>query len=259
MLDAFHIAASSMDAHQVHVNVIANNLANSNTTGFKKSKVEFEDLVYREMNYAQSPLIHSGIKNPMGMGTATSSIEKIFTQGDIKETNRNLDIAIQGSGFLEVLLPSGEYAYTRTGHLQVDKDGALVNADGYPISPSIEIPSDAENITISTEGQVLVTVSGQENPVDMGSIELTNFMNPAGLTPLGNNLYQPSDASGDGFHGDAGEDEFGEIAQGFLEGSNVSMIEELTSLMLVQRGYEMNAKVLQAADDMLGVVNTLRR
>ncbi|MEE8058575.1 MAG: flagellar basal-body rod protein FlgG [Pseudomonadales bacterium] len=259
MLDAFHISASSMEAYQIHVGVIANNLANSNTTGFKKSKVEFEDLVYNEMNFAQGALANAGIENPMGMGTAAASIEKIFSQGEAKGTGRNLDLLIQGKGFFEVLLPDGEYAYTRAGHLQINKDGMLINADGHALSPAIEIPTDAQNILINAEGKVLVELPDQDDPVEVGRIELAGFMNPSGLTPLGDNLYKPSDESGDAHYGEPGEEEFGLVAQGFLEGSNVSLIEELTTMMLVQRGYEMNAKVIQAADDMMGIVNNLRR
>jgi flagellar basal-body rod protein FlgG len=259
MLDAFHIAASSMDAHQVHVNVIANNLANSNTTGFKKSKVEFEDLVYKQMNVAQGLLQTQRLENPMGMGTATASIEKIFSQGEIQGTDRDLDLAIQGDGFFEVLLPSGEHAYTRTGYFQINEDGLMVTSDNYPLSASIEVPADASGIEIGSDGVVSVALPDQDRSVEIGVIELANFMNPSGLNPLGENLYQPSDDSGNAYYGTAAEDEFGSIAQGFLEGSNVSMIEELTSLMLVQRGYEMNAKVIQASDEMLGIVNSLRR
>jgi flagellar basal-body rod protein FlgG len=259
MLDAFHISASSMQAHQVHVDVIANNLANANTTGFKKSKVEFEDLMYVEMNSAQSMLAKSDIQNPIGMGTAATSIEKVFSQGDVENTSRDLDFAIQGKGFFELMLPDGEYAYTRTGHFQIDSEGMLVNSDGYALSPSIQIPADAKSIQVTSDGTVLVEVSGESAPVEVGNLELAGFMNPAGLSPLGNNLYQPSQESGDAYYGDPGKEEFGSLAQGFLEGSNVSLIEELTEMMMARRGYEINAKVVQIADDILGIVNNLRK
>ncbi|MBV1787732.1 flagellar basal-body rod protein FlgG [Marinobacterium sp. D7] len=259
MLDAFHISASSMDAHQVYVDVIANNLANTNTTGFKKSKVEFEDLIYKELRPFNGTLVSPGTHNGIGMGTATAAIEKVFSQGEAKGTDRDLDLAVEGKGFLEVLLPDGEYAYTRTGHLQIDQDGMLVNSDGYPISPAIEIPFDAQDILISADGNVSVTVPDQDSPVDVGAIELAGFMNPAGLSPLGDNLFSPSESSGAAFYGEPGLEGFGTIAQGFLESSNVNPIEELTTLMLAQRGYEMNSKVIQAADDMMGIVNNLRR
>jgi flagellar basal-body rod protein FlgG len=259
MLDAFYISASSLHAHQVHVDVIANNLANVNTTGFKKSKVQFEDLMYLELASAKGLLRNPDIDNGRGMGTATASIEKVFSQGEIKSTGRNLDIAIEGNGFLELLLPDGEYAYSRTGHLQIDREGLLVNSDGYALSPSIYIPADAQEVVISSDGEISVTLPGKADPVALGRIDLAGFINPGGLSPLGDNLYRPSQASGDAFYGAPGDEGFGALAQGFLEGSNVSLIEELTNMMLAQRGYEINAKVIQAADEMLGIVNNLRR
>ena len=259
MFDAFHISASSMEAHQVHVDTIANNLANSNTSGFKKSKVEFEDLMYREMSAMRGLRINPDINNPMGAGTAAASIEKIFAQGELKGTGRDLDLAIQGKGFFELLLPDGELAYSRTGYLLIDQDGLLVNADGYRLNPSIEIPEDTQSVLVAGDGRVLAQLPDQDDPVEIGRIELAAFINPNGLTPLGDNLYRPSERSGGAFYGAPGEEQFGLIEQGYLEGSNVSLIEELTSLMVAQRGYEMNAKVIQAADNMLGIVNDLRR
>ena len=259
MFDAFHISASSMEAHQVHVNTIANNLANSNTTGFKKSKVEFEDLMYRELNALRGLRIDPDIDNPIGSGAAAASIEKIFSQGDLKATGRELDLAIQGKGFLELLLPDGELAYSRTGYLLIDRDGFLVNSDGYRLNPSIEIPQDTQSVLVTGDGRVLAQFPGQDDPVEVGRLELAAFINPNGLTPLGDNLYRPSEQSGNAFYGEPGEEQFGLIEQGFLEGSNVSLVEELTGLMLAQRGYEMNAKVIQAADNMLSIVNDLSR
>ncbi len=259
MLDAFHISASSLQAHQIHVDVIANSLANANTMGFKKSKVQFEDLMYIELAAANNRLANPDIVNGRGLGASTASIEKVFSQGEAKGTDRNLDIAIQGKGFFEVLLPSGEYAYSRTGHLQIDRNGLLVNADGYALSPSVYIPADAQSVIISPDGEVHAQIPDREKPEEIGRIDRAGFMNPSGLSPMGDNLYRSSHESGDAFYGAPGEEGFGALAQGFLEGSNVSLIEELTDLMLAQRGYEMNAKVIQAADDMLGIVNNLRR
>jgi flagellar basal-body rod protein FlgG len=259
MLDAFHISASSLHAHQVHVDVIANNLANANTTGFKKSKVQFKDLMYAELVSANNRLANPDVDSGRGLGAATAAIEKVFSQGETKSTDRNLDIAIQGKGFFELLLPDGEYAYSRTGHLQIDRDGMLVNTDGYALSPSIYIPADAQAVLISPNGDVSAQVPDQAKPVEIGRIDLAGFMNPSGLSPMGDNLYRPSHESGDAFYGEPGDEGFGTLAQGFLEGSNVSLIEELTDLMLAQRGYGLNAKVIQAADDMMGIVNNLRR
>lgn len=258
MPDAFHISASSMHAQQTHIDVIANNLANVNTTGFKKSRVEFEDLIYREL-HLNNGLLRPDLENPLGTGSIAASIEKIFSQGETRSTERNLDVAIVGDGFLELLLPDGSYAYTRTGHLQVDEDGMLGNADGHLLSPAIHIPEDATDVVITADGEVLAEISGGPELIEIGRIELAAFTNPAGLTPLGENLYVPSDDSGSARYGDPGEEKLGTLEQGFLEGSNVNMIEELTNLMVAQRAYGMNAKVIQAADEMLGIVNNLRR
>lgn len=259
MMNSFHVSATSMHAHQTHVDVIANNLANVSTTGFKKSKVEFADMVYREMTQNNQGLLRPGLLNPVGLGATAGNVEKIFTTGDFRETGRNLDIGIRGNGFLEVLMPDGDHAYTRTGFLQVDKEGMLTTTDGYSLSPSVRIPPDALDVVIAGDGTVSVLLPDSQRPVEVGYIELAGFMNPGGLTPMGNNLYKPSEESGDVFYGQPGDEQMGQIAQGFLEGSNVDMIDELTALMMAQRGYEMNAKVIQAADEMLGIVNGLRR
>jgi len=259
MLDAFHISATGMHVQQTQVDVIANNLANVNTTGFKKSKVDFQDLVYRELNAARGIVTSPDIDNPLGIGAMVSSINEIFSQGDIKATEGMLDIAIQGDGFLEVELPDGGLAYTRTGDLKVDRDGMLVNSDGYLLNPSIQVPIDSQGIVIQNNGRVLAQLAGDDDPIEIGRIELANFVNPGGLTPLGDNLYRPSTDSGDVFYGDAGDTGFGELAQGFLEGSNVNLVEELSNLVLAQRGYEMNSKVIQAADEMLAIASNLRR
>lgn len=259
MLYAFHISASGMEAHQVNIDVIANNLSNANTTAYKKGKVEFKDLMYRDMAAAQRLMLQPDIDNPMGLGTAAASVQKIFSQGEIRNTERNLDLAIQGNGFFEVLSPEGEYLYTRTGNLQVNREGLLETSEGYLLSPSIQLPPDTEEVVITDDGIVFVQVPGQRKAVEVGRIELANFMNPSGLTPLGDNLYQTSNSSGQAFYGEPGEEAFGIVSQGFLEGSNVSFIEELTGMMLAQRGYEMNAKMIQTADEIMGIINNLRR
>ena len=261
MLEAFHIAAAGMNAQQTQVDVISNNLANVNTTGFKKSKVDFEDLMYRQLQSASGPLGAVGGEqtNPVGMGTSISAIAKVFTQGEVKNTERPLDLAIEGAGFLEVLLPDGTYAYTRTGNLQIDRDGMIINSDGYLLSPSVQVPSDTESLLFKPDGMVMAKVVGEDDPIEIGQLQLANFINAAGLTPVGDNLYIPSHQSGDAFYSTPGEDGTGLLAQGFLEGSNVNLVEELTNLILAQRGYELNSKAIQAADDMLGIVNNMRR
>jgi flagellar basal-body rod protein FlgG len=259
MLGAFDIAATGMHTQQTNVDVIANNLANVNTVGFKKSRVDFEDMMYRQTAAAAGPLTLPDIDNPVGTGSSISSVSKVFSQGQMLNTQKPYDIAIQGAGFLEVLLPDGSYAYTRTGALDVDADGVLVNGDGFTLSPMIQLPSDTESVVIKQDGRVLAQLKGEKQLIEINQIELARFMNPAGLTPMGDNLYVPSRDSGDALYGEPGKDGYGIVAQGFLETSNVDLVEEMTNLMLAQRGYEMNAKVVQAADEILGIINNLRR
>lgn len=259
MFEAFNIAATGMHSHQVNVDVIANNLANVNTPAFKKSKVDFEDLMYRQAAAASGLLGSTELVNPLGVGSAVSAVGKVFTLGDLKNTEQPLDLAIRGTGFMEVVLPDGSNAYTRTGNLRLDKEGMLVTADGYPLSAMLQIPEDAQNVQIQEDGTVLVQFGGEQRATEIGRIELANVVNPDGLTPMGDNLYVPSHTSGDVYYGEPGQEGMGTVAQGFLEGSNVNLIEEITNLVLAQRGYEINAKVLQAADEMLAIVNGLRR
>jgi flagellar basal-body rod protein FlgG len=259
MLDAFNIAATGMHTQQTNVDVIANNLANVNTVGFKKSRVDFEDMMYRQVAAASGLLTQPDMQNPVGTRASVSSVSKVFSQGEMLKTQKPYDIAIQGDGFLEVLMPDGSYAYTRTGALNVDADGMLVNGDGFQLSPLIQMPSDTKNVVIQQDGRVMAQLQGENTLTEVGRIELSRFMNAAGLTPMGDNLYVASQASGDAIYGEPGKDGYGVIAQGFLETSNVDLVEELTNLMLAQRGYEMNAKVVQATDDILGIINNLRR
>ncbi|MCP4469646.1 MAG: flagellar basal-body rod protein FlgG [Gammaproteobacteria bacterium] len=259
MLDAFYISATGMHVQETQVGVIANNLANVNTTGFKKSKADFQDLMYRELHAVRGLLVRPDIDKPLGLGAMVSSISKVFSQGEIRATEGMLDVAIQGAGFMEVLLDDGSYAYTRTGDLKLDRDGMLVNSNGDLLNPSIQIPVDAQGVSIQADGRVFALLAGGAEPIEIGRIELANFINPGGLTPLGDNLYLPSIDSGDVYYGEPTDEGFGALAQGFLEGSNVNLVEELSNLVLAQRGYEMNSKVLQAADEMLGIASNLRR
>ena len=259
MLESFHIAATGMHGQQAYVDMIANNLANINTTAFKKSNINFEDLVYRQIVSPASLVSKDQVINSLGAGTAVSGISKVFTQGEIKNTERQLDVAIQGDGFFEALLPDGSYAYTRTGSLQLNADGLLSTQDGNVINPTIQVPSDAQSIQIRPDGTFLVQLAGESDFTEIGRIELAKFINPTGLNPVGNNLYLPTDKSGDAFYGVPGEDGFGSLSQGFIESSNVNLIEELTNLILAQRSYEMNSKVIQTADEMLGIVNNMKR
>jgi flagellar basal-body rod protein FlgG len=258
MIDSLYIGATGMNAQQANVDTVANNLANLNTTGFKASRVNFQDLVYREVARG-SGQARGALSALSGLGVNIVGIGKTFSQGNMQQTGQPLDLAINGQGFLEVTLPDGSHGYTRTGSLQLNKDGNLVTADGYLLNPQLQIPPDATATTIDGTGQVSVTVQGQANPLPVGKITLAQFANPTGLKPSGNNLYVPTDASGDAFYGDAGSSSFGTLQQGFLEASNVTLVGEYTNLIVAQRAYEANSKVVQASDEMLGIINGLRR
>ncbi|MCU7922542.1 MAG: flagellar basal-body rod protein FlgG [Candidatus Thiodiazotropha sp. (ex Dulcina madagascariensis)] len=259
MLESMSIAATGMHAQQLTIDVVANNLANANTMGFKKSRIDFEDLVYRAAHPNKNGLINPDIMQPFGTGTALLSVGKVFDSGELKKTERSLDIALQGEGFLEVIMPDGSYGYTRAGSLKVDKDGMLTNMDGHALSSLIQMPEDTQNIIIDKDGKVFIEIVSEDDPLNVGQIELSKFVNPMELTPMGSNLYKPSDASGDALYGTAGNNGFASIEQGYLEASNVSLVEELTNLMMAQRAYELNSKVIQASDEILGIVNGLRR
>ncbi|MCG8313064.1 MAG: flagellar basal-body rod protein FlgG [Pseudomonadales bacterium] len=260
MIESLSIGASGMHAQQTQIDVIANNLANVNTMGFKKSRVDFEDLMYKEMvRTANNALTGQSSSKPLGVGVGISSTGKIFTTGEVKKTERTLAMAIQGEGFFEVLLPDNSYAYTRNGAMRIDQDGYLATADGYRLSGMVQVPNDAEDLLFQSDGKVYAQVSDSDDLVEIGALDLIRFVNASGLTPVGDNLYQPSDNSGDGYYGIPGEDGFGLIEQGFLETSNVDLVEEMTQLVLAQRAYEINSKVVQASDELLGIVNNLRR
>ncbi|ODB95136.1 flagellar basal-body rod protein FlgG [Candidatus Thiodiazotropha endoloripes] len=260
MIESLSIGASGMHAQQTQIDVIANNLANVNTMGFKKSRVDFEDLMYKEMvRSAHNSLPGQNSSKPLGVGVGISSTGKIFTTGEVKKTERTLDMAIQGEGFFEVLLPDNSYAYTRNGAMRIDQDGYLSTSDGYRLSGMVQVPNDAEDLLFLSDGKVYAQVSNSDDLLEIGALDLIRFVNASGLTPVGDNLYQPSDNSGDGYYGIPGEDGFGLIQQGFLETSNVDLVEEMTQLVLAQRAYEINSKVVQASDELLGIVNNLRR
>jgi flagellar basal-body rod protein FlgG len=260
MIESLSIGASGMQAQQTQIDVIANNLANINTMGFKKSRVDFEDLMYREMARTRTSMLPIyDTRRPIGVGVGVSSTGKVFTGGEVKKTERSLDMAIQGEGFFEVALPDNSYAYTRNGAMRIDRDGYLATADGYRLSGLIQVPGDAEEIAVQSDGSVLAQVADQDELVEIGSLDLVRFVNAGGLSPVGDNLYLPSERSGDGYYGIPGEEGFGTVQQGYLEASNVNLVEEMTQLVLAQRAYEINSKVVQAADELLGIVNNLRR
>lgn len=265
MMRGLWTAASGMNAQQTNLDVIANNLANVNTNGFKKGRAEFQDLMYQTMRDAGSTTgddakVPSGIQ--LGLGVRTAAVHKIFTTGDFKQTGNSYDVAIEGDGFFVVNMPNGEKAYTRDGAFKIDNQGGqgrLVTADGYSLEPQIDIPSDADSITVGPDGTVSIKRAGQVTPEDTGKIQLARFVNPAGLSNIGHNLYVETVASGTPTIGDAGTDGTGQLAQNTLEMSNVSVVDEMVSMIVAQRAYETNSKAIQAADDMLQMANQLRR
>ncbi len=254
MHNALSIAKTGMAAQDAKMTAISNNLANSNTVGFKKDTVVFADLFYsieKNAGTETADLNQHPTGVQLGNGVRVAGTQKIFTQGAINTTNQQYDIAINGDGFLQVEGPDGEVLYTRNGQLQVNADGALVNNQGFVIQPEINIPDNATLISISEDGRVQATVAGQVEQEDLGQITLVKFMNSAGLKPLGDNLLAASDASGDPIELQPGEEGVGTIKQGALEGSNVQVVDEMVAMIQTQRGYEMSAKILSASDEML--------
>ncbi|MCD6273364.1 MAG: flagellar basal-body rod protein FlgG [Deltaproteobacteria bacterium] len=262
MLRSLWTAATGMQAQALNIDVISNNLANVNTTGFKRSRADFQDLLYETIRMAGSASsegteVPTGIQ--LGHGTRPAAVQKIFIQGDYQHTENELDIAIEGDGFFQVLQPSGEVAYTRAGSFKMDSEGRIVTSDGFLMEPEIAVPSDTRAISIGTDGTVSVLQGGSGDSVEIGTIELARFINPAGLNSIGRNFYLTTDASGDVVTGTAGEDGFGTIAQGYLEMSNVSVVDEMVNMITAQRAYEINSKSIQTADDMLQMANSLKR
>ncbi len=261
MIRALYSAASGMNAQQLNVDTIANNLANANTVGFKQRRTQFQDLLYQNMLQpgaaaGAQTIVPTGLQ--LGLGTRPSSNEIIFTQGAFQQTDNPLDLVVQGRGFFQVRLPSGDLAYTRAGNFHLDQNGAVVTADGNPIEPQITIPPQAQTITIASDGTVSYTQPGQSAAQTAGQIQLANFQNPAGLNSLGNNLYSPTDASGQATVANPGGQEgLGTLLQGYQEGSNVSVVEEFINMIVSQRAYEANSKVVKAADEMYQQVNQI--
>ena len=263
MIRALYSAASGMAAQQMNVDNIAHNLANANTIGFKSRRAQFQDLLYQSVIQpgaaaGQQTVVPTGLQ--LGLGTRPSSNEIIFSQGNFSQTNNPLDMVIQGRGFFQVRRPSGELAYTRAGSFHLDRDGNMVTSEGNPIEPQITLPPDAQAISIAQDGTVSYTQPNQTAAQQAGQIQLANFQNPAGLNSLGGNLYAPTDASGDPTVGvPGGQEGIGTVMQGYVEQSNVSVVEEFINLIVAQRGYEANSKVVQAADQMYQQTNNITR
>jgi flagellar basal-body rod protein FlgG len=258
MLDSMYIGATGMQAQQAHVDAIANNLANVNTPAFKKLRVAFSDLV------TGAHLSRDMVATGSGPATASAGIRiagtaRIFEGGELKKTDSPLDVAIAGEGFLELAMPDGTRAFARGGTLKVNVDGYLSNHGGVPLKPGIVVPENAEALVISATGRVQARMPGHGMPADLGQLEVVRFNNPRGLSAEGANVYRITEASGEPLGGRPGEDGTGTVAQGFLEGSNVKLVEEMVDLMVAQRAYEASVKVVQATDDMLGLINGLRK
>lgn len=259
MNDALYIAATGMQAHQKSVDTIANNLANISTPGYKKSRINFADMVYRNLAPAAVGLDQSaGDAAWSGTGVAIASLAKVHSQGELKRTGNVLDVAIQGDGFIEASADDGSLVYGRGGTLSVDKSGLLCLADGYPIKPAIHVGTEVASIAIGTDGAVRVTPR-DGTAFDAGRIDMVRFADQSGLVGVGNNLYRASEQSGDAIAYGTGEDGVGTLVQGAIEGANVSLVEEMVSLTMAQRAYESSIKVIQAADEMLAMSNNLRK
>jgi len=262
---ALDIASTGMQAQQTNVEVISNNIANMTTTGFKRQRAEFQDLIYQDLRRVGSNSSDSGSIVPsgaqVGLGVKTGAIYRINEQGNLQQTSNTLDLAIQGAGYFQVAVPSGSTTateYTRDGTFGLAPDGTIVTADGYQVLPGIQVPTNATTVTINTSGQVQATIPGQTAPQTLGQIQLATFPNPAGLDSQGGNLFAQTAASGDPVTGNPATTGFGTVMQGFIETSNVNVVTEITNLITAQRAYEMNSKVITTGDDMLSTLTNLR-
>ena len=259
---ALDIAGTGMQAQQTNVETISNNIANMTTTGFKRRRAEFQDLIYQDLRRVGSNSSDSGTVVPsgaqVGLGVKTAAIYSINEQGNLQQTSNSLDLAIQGNGYLQVTLPSGDTAYTRDGTLALAADGTIVTADGYAVAPGITVPTNAQSVTINASGQVQVTIAGQTAAQTVGQIQLATFPNTAGLDAQGDNLLLQTAASGNPTTGNPGTSGFGSVMQGYIESSNVNVVSEITNLITAQRAYEMNSKVITASDDMMQTLTNLK-
>lgn len=261
-MKSLQIAATGMMAQQLNVEVISNNIANMTTTGFKRMRPEFQDLLYQSQRRIgaassdQGTIIPAGVQ--LGLGVKTASVYRVMEQGNLVNTENSLDVAVQGEGHFVVELPSGETGYTRSGNFQLSPDGEIVTADGYLVSPGIVVPADAIEISINADGEVLAKVEGEIALRQLGQLDLATFVNPVGLEAIGENLFLETAASGAAATGQPGSPGYGSVLQGFLESSNVNPVQEITSLITAQRAYDMNSKVISASDEMMMTVTQLR-
>lgn len=262
MIKAMRTAASGMVAQQMNVDNIANNLANVNTTGFKKSKVEFQDVLYQNLRKAGTATA-LGAMTPtnldIGYGTRAVATVREFSVGDLMQTGSPLDLAIEGNGFFQITMPDGSMAYTRDGALKLSAEGRIVTSDGFYVYPEITIPDNATSLAVGLNGEVSAQVVGTDEPQVIGQIELAKFINPAGLSAVGHNLYLQTPASGNPIVGSPTEEGLGKLDQGYLEVSNVKVVDEMVNMIVAQRAYELNSKVVQTSEDMTQIVNNLKR
>jgi len=261
VIRGLYTAATGMNSMQHQIDVTSNNIANVNTTGFKQDRAEFQDLMYETLNYtagqtSQTTMNPTGID--VGLGVRVSGIQKNFSEGDLKLTSNTLDLAIEGKGFFQITLPSGETAYTRNGAFKLNSEGSIVNGSGYSLSPEIVIPDNVVDVSIAKDGTVTATDSQTGTTTDLGQITIADFINSAGLIPLGDSLFMQSDASGDVIEGNPSEEQFGSIQQGMIELSNVKLVNEMVDLITAQRAYEANSKAITTTDSMLDTVNRLK-
>ncbi len=258
-MHSLDIAATGLAAQQLNVDTISHNLANMTTTSFKAERPEFQDLLYQDLKRVGTNSTDQGTVLPvglqLGLGVKAGAISRDNTQGPLNNTQNPLDVAVNGKGYFQVELPDGTIAYTRDGAFKLSPDGVIVNRDGFPIQPAITIPTNAETVSIDSSGQVQVTLSGQTDPQTVGQFEMATFINPNGMQATGDNLQLQTTASGDPVLNTAGQEDFGTIMQGYLENSNVNAVSEVTNLIVAQRAYEMNTKVLTASDQMLQSLN----
>ncbi|MBI5058331.1 flagellar basal-body rod protein FlgG [candidate division KSB1 bacterium] len=261
MIKSLYSASSGMHAQQTNLDNVASNLANANTTGYKRSRVEFQDLIYETLRgvapTAQGTTTPSELQ--IGSGTKVIATTKSFESGSPQETGNPLDMMIRGDGFFQLLMPNGTVGYTRDGSWKLSNDGRIVNADGLPMEPPITVPQDATSILINQDGRVLVNTATSTEPSEIGTIELARFVNPTGLESLGGNLYKQTIAAGDPLVAQAGLDGTGNIDQGYLESSNVEIVNEMVSMITAQRAYELNSKSVKTADEMIGIATNLKR
>lgn len=261
MIRALHSAATGMEAQQTYIDVTSNNLANVNTTGYKKTRANFQDLMYqvqRAPGTATNQVNEAPTGIQVGLGVKTASTQKEFGTGSLKATNNPYDLAIEGAGFFQLVQPDGTIAYTRDGTFHLDQDGQMVNGAGLPLEPNIVVPPEAINVVIGRDGTVTAQLQDQAEPVELGQIQTVTFVNPAGLIAVGGNLFTESGASGPPIVGNPGENGFGVINQGFLEMANVKVVEEMINLISAQRAFEFNSKAVQASDQMLREIGNLR-